>query len=210
MRFFIGGLLIIFGCSLLFYPKIEKVFFDVKQQELIEAFERIAYFEYPDDYDTLEVPNLDQLQSFQTSEREKSNEYLELLDGAEGIIRISKIDLEILVFKGADETSLKKGVGIIEPEKKIGVNNVGIAGHRGIAHGKQFNRLGELTINDEIEIFTRDGIFEFIVVETFVVDQKEIEVLNDKDEPFITLVTCTPIGKRNTNDRLIVQGKLKK
>lgn len=95
-------------------------------------------------------------------------------------------------------------------QKKFSVNNVGIAGHRSLAHGKHFNRLGELAVNDEIEIMTKDGTLEFVVADTFIVDQKEVDVLNDKDEPLITLVTCTPIGKKNPTDRLIVQGKLKR
>lgn len=39
---------------------------------------------------------------------------------------------------------------MIEPEKEFGINNVGLAGHRAITHGKQFNRLDELAPNDEI------------------------------------------------------------
>lgn len=194
VRIVSGVLLVVLGCCLVFYPQIEKIFSDSKQKELVATFEQLAHIE---ESTAIEVDS------------EQANEQLELLEGAIGIIRIPEIDLEMVIFAGANQSSLKNGAGTIEPEKKIGVNNVGIAGHRSLAHGKHFNRLGELAANDEIEIMTKDGTFAFVVADTFVVDQKEVGVLTDKDDPLITLVTCTPIGKKNPTDRLIVQGKLK-
>lgn len=194
MRIASGLFLMMLGCCFIFYPQIEKVFADKKQQELVAAFEQLAYIE---ESTPIEVDS------------EKANEQLELLEGSVGIIRIPTIELEMVIFAGADQASLKNGVGMIEPEKKIGKGNVGIAGHRSLAHGKNFNRLGELTANDEIEILTKDGTFAFVIADTFVVDMKEVGVLTDKGEPMVTLVTCTPIGKKNPTDRLIVQGTLK-
>lgn len=194
LRIVSGVLFVIVGFCLILYPQIEKVFSDTKQKELVATFEQLAYAE---ESAAIEVNS------------KSINEQVELLEGAVGIIRIPEIDLEMMIFEGAGQSSLKNGAGTIEPEKKIGVNNVGIAGHRSLAYGKHFNRLGELTANDEIEILTKDGTFEFVIADTFVVDKKEIGVLTDKDEPLITLVTCTPIGKKNPTDRLIVQAKLK-
>lgn len=138
-----------------------------------------------------------------------TEEQLNLVKGAIGILRIPKISLELMIFNNADEISLQNGTGLIDQEKKIGVNNVGIAGHRSVARGKNFNRLGELAANDEIEIITQEGTFTFVIADTFVVDQREVSVLTDKEEPYVTLVTCTPVGAVNPTDRLIVQGKLK-
>lgn len=203
MRLASGMLFIIVGVSFIFYPQIEKVFSDSKQKELVATFEQLAYLEEPTEYS-----ESTEMKAIKVG-LEEPNEQAELLEEVTGIIRIPEIDLEMIIYEEADQSSLKSGVGMIEPEKNFGVNNVGLAGHRGLAHGKHFNRLGELVVHDEIVILTNDGTFEFVVVDSFVVDQKEVSVLNDKDEPYITLVTCTPIGKKNPTDRLIVQAKLK-
>lgn len=188
MRIVWGSVFVIIGAVLLFYPQIEREVYNAKQKELVEVFERVGMVE--------------EEQSVVRKEKEVQ------LNGAKGVIRIPKIELEMLVFDGATNNILRNGAGIIEPEKEFGVHNVGIAGHRAIARGKQFNRLGELEPNDEIEIQTKSGSYQFVVVKTFVVDKTDVSVLNDKKEPYITLVTCTPIGKKNPTERLIVQAKL--
>lgn len=196
MRIVASLVFVITGLFLLFYPQIEKGASDVKQEKLIQAFERLGDEKFQEN-------------ATEITELQVDDNQLELLEGARGVVRIPKIDLEMMVFEGSTEASLNKGAGLIEPEKEFGINNVGIAGHRGIIYGKQFNRLDELEPDDEIEINTKAGRYEFVIVNTFVIDEKEVDVLTDKKEPFITLVTCTPIGKVNTPDRLIVQAKLK-
>lgn len=178
------------GLFLLFYPQIEKNVFDAKQQELVDAFEQLGNM------------------SENVGEEPVSIKLNEQLEGARGVIRIPEIDLKMPIFEGVAQSSLNKGVGMIEPDKEIGKNNVGIAGHRGAVHGKQFNRLAELSPDDKIEINTKTDTYEFVVIKTFVVDRTEVSVLDDQKEPLLTLVTCTPIGQKNPTERLIVQAKL--
>ncbi|MGG4493052.1 class D sortase [Brevibacillus reuszeri] len=190
---------ILIGLLLLSYPQIEKKVSDAKQEKLIEAFEQLGNLS-------------EQLEAMPTTTVDPippAPEQLTILDGARGVIRIPKIDLQMMIFEGSTETSLSKGAGMIEPKKQFGINNVGLAGHRAIAYGKQFNRLDELAPDDEIEIKTKTDTYEFVVVETFVVNRTEVEVLSDSKEPLLTLVTCTPIGSKDPVDRLIVQAKLK-
>ncbi|WP_312109051.1 class D sortase [Brevibacillus reuszeri] len=190
---------ILIGLLLLSYPQIEKKVSDAKQEKLIEAFEQLGNMS-------------EQLEAMPTTSVDPippAPEQLTILDGARGVIRIPKIDLQMMIFEGSTETSLSKGVGMIEPKKQFGINNVGLAGHRAIAYGKQFNRLDELAPDDEIEIKTKTDIYEFVVVKTFVVNRTEVEVLSDSKEPLLTFVTCTPIGSKDPVDRLIVQAKLK-
>lgn len=196
MRIVASLVFILTGLFLFFYPQFEKEALDNKQEKLIQAFEQLGDEQFQE--------NVSEIADVQINDHQ-----MELLEGARGIVRIPKIDLEMMVFEGSTESSLSRGVGLIEPEKEFGVNNVGIAGHRGVVYGKQFNRLDELQPNDEIEIRTNSGNLEFVIVHTSVIDETEVEVLADKEEPYITLVTCTPIGKANTPYRLIVQAKLK-
>ena len=198
MRILISVCFLLLGSFLLFYPQVEKRVSDSKQEQLIEAFENLGNTSIDEETESpLEVQaNADEGQ-------------LARLNGARGIVRIPKIDLEMLIFDGSSESSLTKGIGMIEPKKEFGVNNVGLAGHRSTTKGKQFNRLDELSLRDIVEVKTEEGTYEYEVIQTFVVDQKEVEVLEDTKEPLLTLVTCTPLGKRNPTDRLIVQAKLK-
>ncbi|WP_144512803.1 class D sortase [Bacillus sp. FJAT-22090] len=192
----IGFLLL--GFFLLFYPQIEKKLYDTKQEQLIEAFENLGEtIPYEEAVSPVEV------------QANAGDKELSLLNGARGIIRIPKIDLEMMIFEGATPNSLTKGIGMIEPDKQFGVNNIGLAGHRATTTGKQFNRLDELIPHDIVEVQTEAATYEFEIVQTFVVDRTEIEVLQDGQEPLLTLVTCTPLGKKNPTDRLIVQAILK-
>lgn len=196
MRFVWSFVFISAGFLLLFYPQIEKEAADTKQEKLIQTFKQLGDAnEYEEQEPSIEV--------------QENQKQIKLLEGARGIIHIPKIDLEMLIFEGAGKVPLKKGTGMIEPDKEFGINNVGIAGHRSTTFGKQFNRLDELSHNDEIIVETKTGSYEFVIVQKFVVDRSEVGVLNDQKEPFLTLVTCTPIGKKNPTDRLIVQAKLK-
>ncbi|GGA20626.1 class D sortase [Psychrobacillus lasiicapitis] len=198
MRWVISIGFLLLGFFLLFHPQMEKKFFDNKQEQLIEAFESLGdTSSYEEAVSPVEV---------QANTGDKG---LGLLDGARGIIRIPKIDLEMMIFEGTTPSSLTKGIGMIEPHKQFGINNIGLAGHRATTSGKQFNRLDELTLHDMVEVQTEAGTIEFEVVQTFVVDRTQIEVLQDGQEPLLTLVTCTPLGQKNPTDRLIVQAKLK-
>lgn len=200
MRMLWGAGFILAGLLLLMYPQLEKKAADHKQEQLIEAFEQLS--DVGRKIDEAEPPHAEPANVQQDA--------VELLDGARGVIRIPKIDLNMMIFEGSDESALRKGVGMIEPEKEMGKNNVGLAGHRAVTYGKQFNRLDELAPNDEIEIETKTGRYVFVVTKAFVVDRTKVEVLADQKEPLLTLVTCTPIGKKNPTDRLIVQARLKR
>jgi sortase A len=184
----LGLSFLLVGIFFILQPKIEKNALEKEQKELIKVFEKIAYAN-PD-----------------TSQAEVNKK--SPLTGARGILSIPKIDLEILVFEGTNAGSLKKGAGLIQPEKKIGVQNIGIAGHRGAQYGKQFNRLDELGINDEISFVQNAHRYTFIVTDIFVVDRTQVDVLSEKGEPYLTLVTCTPVGIENPRQRLIVQAVL--
>ncbi|MFD1927800.1 class D sortase [Sporosarcina siberiensis] len=205
IRKWIGVLLIICGLTIVSYPEIEKRIHHNDQQKLVESFQQLG------NTDELERLSTNYEDLIQVEEYSKSpDEENPLMDGARGILSIDKIDLEMVVFEGTSVTELTKGIGMIEPDKKFGVNNIGLAGHRAVAKGKQFNRLGELAVDDEIQVITEDGVLDFVIVDSFVVHQSDVSVLDDSAEPLITLVTCTPLGSRNPPDRLIVQAKLKK
>ncbi|WP_313892644.1 class D sortase [Psychrobacillus sp.] len=198
MRTIVSICFLLLGFFLIFSPQIEKKFSDSKQDHLIEAFENLGNISV---HEEAEMP----IEVQANADEEKPA----LLEGARGIVRIPAIELEMMIFEGASESSLTKGIGMIEPDKEFDVHNVGLAGHRSTTKGKQFNRLDELALQDVIEVQTESGTYEYEIVDTFVVDQSEVHVLDDQKDALLTLVTCTPLGKKNPTDRLIVQAKIK-
>lgn len=201
MRKIIGILFIVIGVGIFAYPQVQNYFFNQQQQQLVDQFAQLGQVDLYDE----SISEEQQLQAVQQYSKNKQNE---LLKGARGILTIDKIDMEMVIFEGATPEVLGKGIGMIEPQKRIGEQNIGLAAHRSVTKGKQFNRLGELQQHDEIEVLTEEGTQTYEIVDTFVVHQSEVSVLDDQEEPMLTLITCTPLGTPNPPHRLIVQAKL--
>lgn len=72
-----------------------------------------------------------------------------------------------------------------------------------------FTYLPSLTPGDSIDIKIEDIIYQYQVIEMFVVDPEEISVLEQKyDASYLTLITCVPPG--TYWKRLVVKAKLVK
>lgn len=125
-----------------------------------------------------------------------------------GIIKISKIDVNLPIVEGINKQNLRVGIGHFPETAKLGtVGNCALAGHRSYALGHFFNRLDELVIGDEITIVTKKGQLKYKVFDKFVVLPQQVSVLNNiKNDSIITLITCTPI--RIATHRLIVVARL--
>ncbi len=106
-----------------------------------------------------------------------------------GILRIPKIDLEAPILEGTDEFNLNQGVGRIQGTAAIeAAGNVGIAGHR----DGFFRGLKDVEAGDEIEVVTHTRTQTYIVDRVIIVDPHDISVLDPRERPSLTLVTCYP------------------
>ncbi|WP_052483884.1 class D sortase [Bacillus sp. OxB-1] len=202
MRRWIGWLFLLAGLLLVSYPLLKKIAFDRQQQQLLATFEQLGEMGQADMAVEMD-PALPSQEPTAPDDGRSS-----MLDGARGLLKIPGIDLEMIIFDGASETDLDKGAGMIEPKKQFDRHNIGLAGHRSVLKGQLFNRLGELREGDEITVDTTEETLRYTVIDTFVVHQSDISVLNDAEKPLLTLVTCTPLGKRHSPNRLIVQAEL--
>lgn len=207
LRKLIGLLFVVIGLAMLFYPQLEKVFYDQEQKKLIASFEQLGNTEFIQQFAADEKARPTSAWNEDVMHYGMNEE--SILDDARGLMRIKSIDLEMVIFDGSTSEHLGKGAATVVPEKQFATDNVGIAGHRALVKGKQFNRLGDVQKKDQIEIVTKEGVFEYEVVQSFIVHKSDISVLDDQEKPFITLITCTPIGRPNPPDRLIVQAELK-
>ena len=125
---------------------------------------------------------------------------------AVGMIEIPAIGLATRVLEGSNARTLRLAVGHIPGTALPGPSgNVGLAGHR----DTYFRSLRRIKVGDKIRLTTVAGTFKYRVVSLRVVLPSAIEVLNDTQQPTLTLVTCYPfdfIGA--APQRLIVHAEM--
>lgn len=123
-----------------------------------------------------------------------------------GILRIPKIQVEVPVLDGTDELSLNRGVGRIAGTAIPGEEgNLGIAGHR----DGFFRGLKDISLGDTIEMVTATRTNTYIIDNVVIVDPGDTSVLQARQRPSLTLVTCYPFYFVGTAPkRYIVQASL--
>jgi len=110
-------------------------------------------------------------------------------DGLVGRLTIPRLHLSAMVREGADETTLSLALGHIPGTALPGQNgNVGVAGHRDAL----FRGLQRINKNDLILFETFAGDFAYRVEVTEIVRPHNVSVLNAREYPELTLVTCYP------------------
>jgi sortase A len=106
-----------------------------------------------------------------------------------GTIEIPAVGLATRVLEGSNADTLHLAVGHIPGTALPGPSgNVGLAGHR----DSFFRPLRNIKVGDEIRLSTMAGTFKYRVVSLRVVFPDAIEVLNNTQQPTLTLVTCYP------------------
>jgi sortase A len=124
----------------------------------------------------------------------------------EAVLRIPALDIEAEIFGDTGNRSLDLGVGHIAGTALPGeAGNIGIAGHR----DGYFRRLKDVRPGQRIRILTQRGSWDYEVQRTRVVDPADVDVLDERGEPMLTLVTCYPfyfVG--NAPQRFIVHARM--
>jgi sortase A len=119
------------------------------------------------------------------------------------VLELPKIGLEVPVFDGTDDVTLNRGVGRITGTARPSQGgNVGIAGHR----DGFFRGLKDVVVGDRIELQTLTRTETYQVDQIQIVKPTDVQVLEDRGVPALTLVTCYPfyfIG--NAPQRYIVR-----
>jgi sortase A len=123
-----------------------------------------------------------------------------------GRVDIPRVGVSAIVREGDDAAILRHAVGHI-PDTALpgGQGNAGLAGHRDTF----FRGLKAVRAGDRITMTTTNGVLEYTVRHTSVVDPDDVSVLSSTGHPTLTLVTCYPfyyIG--SAPRRFIVQAEL--
>jgi sortase A len=105
------------------------------------------------------------------------------------VLRIPKIHLEVPLLDGTDDLTLNHAVGRIAGTARPGERgNIGIAGHR----DGLFRGLKDVGVGDAIELKTLTGTDRYVVDQIHIVTPDDVDVLQPRSVPSLTLVTCYP------------------
>lgn len=129
--------------------------------------------------------------------------------GMMGYLTIPKINVEIPIYHGIENSALGSGAGHLEGSSlPIGGkgNRPVLCSHRGIPGLRLFTDLDQLDIGDMFSVTVLGKTTEYQVCDVSVIEPDDYESLKaHKDEDMVSLLTCTPYGI-NTQ-RLVVTGK---
>ncbi len=109
-------------------------------------------------------------------------------NGRLGHLEIPAIDLQVNIYQGTDNATLRKGAGHFE-ESSIWSGNVALAAHNRGANN-YFGKIHTLKWNDEIKLTTKLGVKIYQVKSVSKITYDDTDVLNPTSENQITLVTC--------------------
>lgn len=120
---------------------------------------------------------------------------------------IPAINVDSLVVQGDAWEQLKKGVG-----QRVGtpdpgqIGNIVLSAHNDI-YGEIFRRLDELQPGAEVQLYTTNAVFTYLVTGTRVVEPTEVSVMAPTAHPSLTLISCYPY--LIDNQRIVVFADLR-
>nr|WP_232353827.1 class D sortase [[Bacillus] enclensis] len=123
-----------------------------------------------------------------------------------GILKIPKLTKELPIIEGTEEEELEKGVGHYSDTKLPGEKDrIFLAGHRDTV----FKSMGEIVKGDLLTIEMASGTHEYEVIESFIVKENDLSVLQPTSpEEILTLSTCYPFEYlSSTEDRYIINAR---
>lgn len=124
------------------------------------------------------------------------------------MLNISKIKKKFSVYWGANDATLKKGVGMFVSDITTAPSGGGhtvLSGHRDTV----FTDLGELKEKDTLILEYDNKTYTYEIQKTWITHADDRTVIIKKEEPILTLTTCYPfdyIG--DAPDRYIIEAKL--
>jgi len=129
-------------------------------------------------------------------------------NGVMGSLDIPKINVELPIYHGTDDTALSNGIGHLQGTSlPVGGENTHcvLSGHRGLPSSKLLVRLDEMRKGDLFFLRIGNETLAYKVCKIQVVEPEDVSSLQiEAGQDFVTLVTCTPYGI-NTH-RLLVTG----
>lgn len=106
-----------------------------------------------------------------------------------GRLDIPEIGLSVPILAGAESESLQHGLFHIKGTAMPGgLGTVGLAGHR----DTYFRPLRRITNKMGIQLVDSTGMYHYAIDSTEIVTPDKVEVLDIREQPELTLITCYP------------------
>ncbi|WP_206447588.1 class C sortase [Agrococcus sp. KRD186] len=124
-------------------------------------------------------------------------------------IRIPSIAVDLPIYHGTDEATLRRGVGHLLgsalPVGGAGTHSV-LTAHRGLPEAVLFSDLDKVEVGDVFELEVYGEVLVYRVREVQVIDPGNTDLLlPESGDDLVSLVTCTPLGINS--HRIIVTGE---
>lgn len=211
-------LVLIVGLSLLLYPSVSDYWNSFHQSRAIAGYvEAVANMD-DEEYERL----LNEAKEYNVWLYNNSNRwhpteaelkrYESILDitgtGIMGYIEIPKINVELPIYHGVEDTVLQIAVGHLTGSSlPIGGANThaALSGHRGLPSAKLFTNLDKMVEGDVFVIRVLDEVVTYEVDKISIVLPEDTSPLQfEAGADYCTLITCTPYGVNS--HRLLVRG----
>lgn len=121
-----------------------------------------------------------------------------------GVLTMPDVDMELPILDGLSEENLLAGAGTMKEDQLPGEGNYALAGHNWHDRTTLFSALHRAEEGMSVFLAVEDEIYEYVVTTIEMVDPRRIDVIEDREQPLLTLVTCNHDG----TERLIVQATL--
>lgn len=121
-----------------------------------------------------------------------------------GEITMPSAGMTIPIANGTNNTTLALAAGTMRPDMKMGKGNYALAGHN-MANGSKilFSPLYyHAKVGQMVYITDLKWVYEYKLYQRKFIDPHQVEVVNDTQQPIITLITCNANGER----RLMLRG----
>ncbi|MBV8526620.1 MAG: class D sortase [Acetobacteraceae bacterium] len=108
-----------------------------------------------------------------------------------GRLKIARVGISAMVFDGTEPGTLRVGLGHIVGTSEPGEDgNIAIAGHRDTF----FRPLRRVQTGDFIALETWRASYRYRVSSTEIVDPEDLAILQSREKPELTLITCYPFS----------------
>jgi len=216
----VASLVILIGTLVFIYPQTASWFSQKEQSKVTElgqqalrkppnnnATYREAQFEQARKYNDALIsgaimPANSNIPVGEGTSTDESFTYTELLrindEGVMGRIKYDSLGIDLPIYHGTSEKTLKKGVGHLEgtslPIGGDGTRSV-LTAHRGLPEATLFNELDRAAVGDTFTVSVLGEVLTYRVIETRVIKPEDTQaVLPEEGRDLISLITCTPLG----------------
>ena len=212
------------GLGLIAYPTVSNIWNEYRNEQIAASYNQVAG-EYSDE---LLQKMMDDAVAYNEEHKKTGNYVKDAFNDSEeyilthpydtllnlrgdevmGYIEIPAIKARIAIYHGIGTEALTKGCGHVEGTRlPVGGENTHavLAAHRGLPSAKLFTDLDQMKEGDVFYIHVLNQTLAYEVDQIKVVLPEDIsDLLIDKNEDYVTLVTCTPYGINS--HRLLVRG----